>query len=89
MAYTALPSSAGGTFSLKNDPISVQIRADGYFSGVGQRLPGVAGVSAPVFGADGHIAAALTLTLPAHRHNPRHVAPVVAAAQALTHALAP
>lgn len=89
MAYTSIPSSGSGTFVFKNDPISVQIRADGYFSGVGQRLPDVAGVSAPVFGADGRIAGAVTLTLPAHRHDPRHVAPVVAAAQALTRALAP
>jgi DNA-binding IclR family transcriptional regulator len=89
MAYTPLPSSDRGAFELKIDPISVRIRADGYFSGVGQRLPGVAGVSAPVFGANGHIAGALTLTLPAHRHDPRHAAPVVAAAKALTRALAP
>jgi DNA-binding IclR family transcriptional regulator len=42
-----------------------------------------------VFGANGRIAGAVTLTLPAHRHDPRHIAPVVAAAQALTAALAP
>jgi DNA-binding IclR family transcriptional regulator len=84
VAYTPLPSSDGITISLKNDPVSVRIRADGYFSGVGQRLPDVAGVSAPVFGADGRIAGAITLTLPAHRHDPSHITPVVAAAQALT-----
>ena len=89
MAYTPMPSSDEGIFCLQNDPLSVQIRANGYFSGVGARLPDVAGVSAPVFGAGGRIAGALTLTLPAHRHNPSHIAPVVAAAQALTRALAP
>ncbi len=89
IAYTPIESSDICTFCLKNDPVSMQIRADGYFSGVGARLPDVAGVSAPVFGADGRIAGAVTLTLPAHRHNPRHVAPVVVAAQALTRALAP
>lgn len=89
MAHTPILASAGGTFELKNDPLSVQIRADGYFSGVGARLPDVAGVSAPVFGADGRIAGAVTLTLPAHRHDPGHIAPVVAAARALTAAMAP
>jgi DNA-binding IclR family transcriptional regulator len=84
MAFTPYASSDKGNFELRNDPVSVRIRADGYFCGVGQRLPDVAGVSAPVFGADGRIAGALTLTLPAHRYDTRHVAPVVAAAQALT-----
>ena len=84
MAFTPYASSDNGNFELRNDPVSVRIRADGYFCGVGQRLPDVAGVSAPVFGADGRIAGALTLTLPAHRYDTRHVAPVVAAAQALT-----
>ena len=84
MAFTPYTSSDNGNFELKNDPVSVRIRADGYFCGVGQRLPDVAGVSAPAFGADGRIAGALTLTLPAHRYDTRHVAPVVAAAQALT-----
>ena len=84
MAFTPYTSSDNGNFDLRNDPLSVRIRADGYFCGVGQRLPDVAGVSAPVFGADGRIAGALTLTLPAHRYDTRHVAPVVAAAQALT-----
>jgi DNA-binding IclR family transcriptional regulator len=88
MAFTACTSSANGSIYSNTDPVSVSIRADGYFCGVGQRLPDVAGVSAPVFGADGRIAGALTLTLPAHRYDTRHIAPVVAAAQALTAALA-
>ena len=84
MAFTPCLSCDNGNFDLRNDPVSVRIRADGYFCGVGQRLPDVAGVSAPVFGADGRIAGALTLTLPAHRYDTRHVAPVVTAAQTLT-----
>lgn len=84
MAFTPHASSDDGIFELRNDPVSVRIRAAGYFCGVGQRLPDVAGVSAPVFGADGRIAGALTLSLPAHRYDTRHVAPVVTAAQALT-----
>ena len=87
MAFTSYASSDDGIFELRNDPVSVRIRAEGYFCGVGQRLPDVAGVSAPVFGADGRIAGALTLSLPAHRYDTQHVGPVVAAAQALTAAL--
>jgi DNA-binding IclR family transcriptional regulator len=89
MAYTPVPSGDGRTVEFRNDPLSTQIRADGYFSGVGHRLPEVAGVSAPVFGADGRIAGAVTLTLPAHRYDPRHIAPAVTAARTLTAALAP
>jgi DNA-binding IclR family transcriptional regulator len=69
MAFTPHASSDDGIFELRNDPVSVRIRAAGYFCGVGQRLPDVAGVSAPVFGADGRIAGALTLSLPAHRYD--------------------
>jgi len=50
---------------------------------VGDRLAEVAGVSAPVFHADGSIAASLTLTMPAHRYHERHVAQVLAAARQL------
>jgi DNA-binding IclR family transcriptional regulator len=48
---------------------------------VGDRLAEVAGIPAPVFHADGSIAAALTLTMPAHRYDERHVGKVLAAAR--------
>ncbi|MCW5655364.1 IclR family transcriptional regulator [Hydrogenophaga sp.] len=60
-----------------------RIRAEGYMTAVGDRLAEVAGVSAPVFHADGSIAASLTLTMPAHRYHERHVAQVLAAARQL------
>lgn len=61
-----------------------QIRERGYFAAVGDRLAEVAGISAPVFGADGAVAAALTLTMPGHRFDERHVGPVLAAARRLS-----
>jgi DNA-binding IclR family transcriptional regulator len=48
------------------------------------RLAEVAGISAPVFHADGSIAASLTLTMPAHRFDERHVGKVLVTAQPLS-----
>lgn len=64
--------------------LCAQIRERGYFAAVGDRLPEVAGISAPVFHGDGRIAAALTLTMPAHRYQERLVQPVLASARALS-----
>lgn len=64
--------------------ISATIREQGYWTAEGDRLAEVAGISAPVFHADGRIAAALTLTMPAHRFEERHVKPVLAAARRLS-----
>lgn len=60
------------------------IRAAGYFAALGDRLSEVAGISAPVFLKSGRIAAAVTLTAPAHRYDPAHLAPVLHAAKTLT-----
>jgi DNA-binding IclR family transcriptional regulator len=59
------------------------IRETGYCALVGDRSAELAGISAPVFRADGSLAAALTLTMPAHRYDELHVQPVLAAARAL------
>lgn len=64
--------------------VLARIRADGFMTAVGDRLAEVAGISAPVFHADGTIAAALTLTMPAHRFDERHVGKVLAAARLLS-----
>lgn len=64
--------------------VHARIRADGYMTAVGDRLTDVAGISAPVFHADGAIAASLTLTMPAHRFDERHVGKVLAAARQLS-----
>ncbi|MDB5930988.1 MAG: transcriptional regulator, IclR family [Polaromonas sp.] len=60
-----------------------RIREQGYFTAMGDRLAGVAGISAPVFKADGSLAAALTLTMPVERYDERHVQKVLEAARAL------
>jgi DNA-binding IclR family transcriptional regulator len=59
------------------------IRERGYYAASGDRLAEVAGISAPVFHADGAIAAAVTLTMPAHRYEERYVKPVLEAARKL------
>lgn len=61
-----------------------QIRAQGWCALVGDRSAELAGISAPVFHADGRLAAALTLTMPAHRYDERHIEPVCAAGRRLS-----
>lgn len=60
------------------------IRERGYLAATGDRLAEVAGISAPVFRADGSVAAALTLTMPSHRYQERFVRPVLDAAGRLS-----
>jgi DNA-binding IclR family transcriptional regulator len=60
------------------------IRERGFYAAVGDRLAEVAGISAPVFHADGTIAAALTLTMPAHRYEERLARPLLEAARGLS-----
>lgn len=69
--------------SQKDRETYAAIRAQGYCALVGDRSPELAGISAPVRQADGTLAGALTLTMPAHRFDRRWIAPVVAAAQSL------
>lgn len=59
------------------------IRERGFHAATGDRLKEVAGISAPVFHADGCIAAAVTLTMPSHRYDERYVKPVLEAARRL------
>lgn len=68
----------------KDRKISAEIRARGYCASVADRLAEVAGISAPVFKADGRIAAAVTLTMPTHRYDERYVKPVLEAARQLS-----
>lgn len=58
-----------------------RIRSDGFFCGVGDRASGVGGISAPVFNRDGVLVGAVTLTMPAHRHDEGHAKPVLEAAR--------
>lgn len=63
------------------------IRERGYYAATGDRLAEVAGISAPVFHADGALAAAVTLTMPIHRYDERFVKPVLEAARRLSGAV--
>lgn len=61
-----------------------QIRHDGVVTLDSDRVPGLTGISAPVFGVDGALAGALTLTLPTSRMRAEFVPAVRAAALRLT-----
>jgi DNA-binding IclR family transcriptional regulator len=67
----------------KDKNLYASIRAQGYFAAVGDRLAEVAGISAPVFKADGALAGALTLTMPVNRYQEAWIAPVLQAARSL------
>ena len=81
MAFGAKPMAA---INAKDKSLYARIREQGYFSAVGDRLEGVAGISAPVFRADGSLAAALTLTMPSNRYSELHVKPLLEAARRLS-----
>ena len=61
-----------------------RIRAQGYYAASGDRLPGVAGISAPVFRANGSLAGAVTLTMPANRYTDACIPAVLQAARQLS-----
>lgn len=87
MAFAAPQGSAVSPISpisAKDKNLYAHIRAQGWHAAVGDRLAEVAGISAPVFHADGRIAAALTLSMPAHRYQESLVQQVVQAAQSLS-----
>jgi DNA-binding IclR family transcriptional regulator len=68
----------------RDKALYARIREQGYFASAGDRIAEVAGISAPVFKADGQLAGALTLTMPSNRYEPRHVKPVLQAARGLS-----
>jgi len=61
-----------------------QIRKDGFVALVGDRSPDLAGIAAPVFGATGQLAAAVTLTMPANRFRKGYASAVKSAAREIT-----
>jgi DNA-binding IclR family transcriptional regulator len=81
IAFRADKAKSGGR---KDHQLYAKIREQGYYTAVGDRLAEVAGISAPVFAADGALAGAVTLTMPSNRYNERHVKPVLEAARRLT-----
>lgn len=64
-----------------------QIRRDGVCATSGDRVPGLAGISAPVWGPAGDLLGALTLTLPDTRLKPAYAATVRRAAERLSQRL--
>jgi len=69
--------------SRQDRQLFTRIRADGFVALVGDRHPDLAGISAPVFHANGTLAGAITLTMPSHRYKPSQIAPVKDAAMRL------
>ena len=80
----AFGAKSAAPVSAREKNLYALIREQGFYSMTGDRLAGVAGISAPVFRADNSVAAALTLTMPAERYDARHVQKVLQAARSLT-----
>lgn len=74
-------------FSGARGEIYDTIRREGVASMVGDRVPDIAGVSSPVFGPDGALKGAVTLTCPTVRFDEGFRGHVLAAARQLTLAL--
>ncbi|HWP12077.1 MAG TPA: IclR family transcriptional regulator [Ramlibacter sp.] len=81
---TAFDAARARSASAADRKLLAGIRERGYYAATGDRLAEVAGISAPVFHADGTIAAAVTLTMPSHRFDERYVKPVLQAARRLS-----
>ncbi len=64
----AFDSDPAGARPQKDRALYAKIREQGFYAATGDRLAGVAGISAPVFKHDGTLAGALTLTMPDSRY---------------------
>ena len=86
-----LNRGAGGrvlnAFSGAKGAIYERIRRHGFIALVGDRSPELAGISAPVFRANGVLAGAVTLTMPTSRYDQKDVAPVRETARKISAAL--
>lgn len=80
----AFGAKAANAPTAQDKRLYARIREQGYFSATGDRLAGLTGISVPVFKADGTLAAAVTLTMPAERYKESHVQKVLAAARKLS-----
>jgi len=78
----AAEASAGADAAARE--LYERIRTQGYYASVGDRLPEVSGISAPVFRANGALAGAVTLTMPTGRYTEAHIPDVLRAAQSLS-----
>ena len=86
-----LDRGAGGrvllAFAGARGPVHARIRRDGFVLRTGDRVEGLTGISAPVWGAAGELAGALTLTLPEQRLQPWFAGALREAARAATRLL--
>lgn len=86
-----LDRGAGGrvllAFSGAKGAVYDRIRKEGAAALIGDRSPDLAGISAPVFGAQGDLAGSVTLTMPASRFRKEQIQPVKAAARQISEAL--
>lgn len=82
IAFGPAPLSASS--SAEELALYQRIRDEGFCALVGDRNPELAGVSAPAFHADGTLAGAVTLTMPAHRYDPACIPAVRNAAAKLS-----
>jgi DNA-binding IclR family transcriptional regulator len=67
-------------FSGAKGKVYNKIRQDGFIHAVSDRVPGLVGVSAPVFKGDGQLVGALTLTVPESRFQQQFVGQLRASA---------
>ncbi|MBT9597130.1 MAG: IclR family transcriptional regulator [Vitreoscilla sp.] len=86
-----LDRGAGGrvlmAFGGAKGPVYAQIRREGHALRTGDRVEGLTGISAPVWGAAGELVGALTLTLPEQRMQPHFVQAVRQMAERATRSL--
>lgn len=86
-----LDRGAGGrvlsAFSGAKGAVFEKVRKQGYIETDSDRVPDLSGISAPVFGANGHLVGALTLTMPTSRKRPEFLQAVRRAAAQLTQRL--
>ncbi len=86
-----LPLNRGGggriltAFGDADDPLSRKIRREMSVIVVGDRMPELSSIAAPVFGADGQIKGALAVVMPTERMNRAYLKDVLAASRKLTH----
>ena len=83
-----LERGAGGhvllAFAGKRGALYDEIRREGVAVLAGDRVPQLAGISAPCFDADARLVGAVTLTMPTERLNPEHRHEVVRAARTIS-----
>jgi DNA-binding IclR family transcriptional regulator len=86
-----LNRGAGGrvlcAFAGARGAVHEKIRKEGYVEIDSDRVPDLSGISAPVFGAEGQLVGAVTLTMPTSRKRPTFVQAVRKAAAQLTQRL--